>query len=91
MRLDLFLKASRLVMRRTLAQEMCEAGVVLINDLPAKSSRTVNVGDRITVRRPNRVVSVRVLEVPASKQTSRSDAANLYQVLSDAVVEDSFT
>jgi ribosomal 50S subunit-recycling heat shock protein len=90
MRLDLFLKASRLVLRRTLAQEMCEAGVVLVNGVPAKSSRTVNVGDEIAVRRRNRLLTVRVLAVPTSRQTSRSDAANLYQILSETnMVEES--
>ena len=90
MRLDLFLKASRLVLRRTLAQEMCEAGVVLVNDIPAKSSRPVNVGDRITLRRTNRLLSVSVLALPVSRQTSRSEAASFYQVLSDEVLAEKF-
>ena len=76
-------------MRRTLAQEMCEAGVVLVNGIPAKSSRAVSVGDEITVRRPNRVLGVRVLAVPATRQTSRNDASKLFQILSDTAVDDS--
>lgn len=89
MRLDLFLKASRLVLRRTLAQEMCEAGAVLVNGIPAKSSRSVNIGDEITLRRPNRLIQVSVLAVPVSRQTSRSEALTLYKIMSDADLLDS--
>jgi ribosomal 50S subunit-recycling heat shock protein len=86
MRLDLFLKASRLVMRRTLAQEMCDAGVVRVKGAPAKSSRSVSVGDEITLPRGQRVLTVRVLALPASRQTSRSEASTLYEILSDTEV-----
>jgi len=87
MRLDLYLKASRLVLRRTVAQQLCDAGLVKVNGTPAKSSRTVHVDDEITLRRRNHLVTVRVLSVPTTKQTSRSDASNLYQVLSDEEIE----
>ncbi len=78
MRLDQFLKASRLVLRRTVAQELCEAGVVLVNGIPARSSRAVRVGDEIALRRRNEILSVRVLSVPAIRQTSRTEASTLY-------------
>lgn len=83
MRLDLFLKASRLCLRRAVAQELCEAGAVLVNGIAAKSSRTVQAGDEITLRRRNRQLTVRVLRLPASRQTSRSDAPTLYEIISD--------
>jgi ribosomal 50S subunit-recycling heat shock protein len=83
MRLDLFLKASRLVLRRTVAQQLCDAGFVTVNGAPAKSSRAVHVRDEVTLRRRNHLLTVRVLSVPATKQTSRSDASNLYEILSD--------
>ena len=86
MRLDLFLKASRLCLRRTVAQQLCEAGQVWVNGAQAKSSRTVQVGDEIAVRRRNRLLNVRVLIVPTSRQTSRSDASGLYEILSDKEV-----
>ncbi|HEX8922774.1 MAG TPA: RNA-binding S4 domain-containing protein [Pyrinomonadaceae bacterium] len=86
MRLDLFLKASRLVPRRAVAQALCDAGVVSVNGLPAKSSRTLRAGDEIALRRRNHLLTVRVLALPATRQTSRSDAPNLYQILSDTVV-----
>ena len=88
MRLDLFLKASRLVARRALAQALCDAGVVSVNGLPAKSSRGVSVGDEIALRRRNHLLNVRVLALPATRQTSRSDAPNLYEILSDTVVSE---
>ncbi|PYS48505.1 MAG: RNA-binding protein [Acidobacteria bacterium] len=91
MRLDLFLKASRLVLRRTVAQQLCDAGLVSINGVPAKSSRTVHVGDEINLRRRNHLLTVKVLTVPATRQTSRTDASSLYEILKDEVVsEDSF-
>lgn len=89
MRLDLYLKSSRLVLRRTLAQEMCEAGVVQVNGTNAKSSRAISVGDEITLRKSRRLLTVRVLAVPATRQTSRGDATSLYQILSDTEVNDS--
>ena len=60
MRLDLYLKLSRLVPRRTLAQQMCEAGAVRLNGSPAKSAREVRVGDEIAIRQGGRVTTVRV-------------------------------
>ena len=90
MRLDQFLKASRLVLRRTVAQELCEAGAVSVNNTPARSARTVRVGDEIQLRRSGRLLTVRVLAVPATRQTSRSDASGLYEVLSDIASPDSF-
>jgi ribosomal 50S subunit-recycling heat shock protein len=86
MRLDLFLKASRLCPRRSLAQELCERGAVLINGTHAKSSRTVHVGDEISMRRRNRLLTLRVLVVPDTRQTSRRDAPALFETLSDTPV-----
>ena len=88
MRLDQFLRASRLVLRRTVAQELCEAGAVLVNGAPARSSRPVRVGDEITLRRRERLLTVRVVAVPAVRQTSRSEAATLYEVLSEVKMAD---
>lgn len=83
MRLDLFLKTSRLSQRRAIAQKSCDAGVVLINDKPAKSAHLVKPGDEITIRRRERVTKVRVLALPAARQTSRNEASTLYEVLSE--------
>ena len=91
MRLDLFLRASRLVLRRTVAQELCEAGAVSVNGAPARASRAVREGDEITVRRRTRALTVRVLTLPQAKQVSRTDATSLYEVVSDINVNDDVT
>ena len=88
MRLDLFLRASRLVLRRTVAQELCEAGAVSVNGAAARASRAVREGDEVTVRRRARALTVRVLTLPQSKQVSRADAASLYEPVSDISVND---
>ncbi|HYY56451.1 MAG TPA: RNA-binding S4 domain-containing protein [Pyrinomonadaceae bacterium] len=86
MRLDLFLKASRLCPRRSLAQELCEAGAVLVNGAPAKSSRTVRAGDEISLRRRNRLLVIRVLALPSARQTSRREAPDLYEIIGDTAL-----
>lgn len=83
MRLDLFLKASRLILRRALAQDLCEANRVKVNGQTAKSSKEIKIGDEIEIKRSNRILTVRVLEIPKSKQVSRHDAPNLYEILSE--------
>ena len=88
MRLDQYLRASRLVLRRTVAQELCEAGAVEVNGQPARASRAVRPGDELAIRRRSRALTVRVLAVPETKQVSRSEAPALYEVLSDTPTED---
>lgn len=88
MRLDQFLKASRLVLRRAVAQELCEAGAVSVNGVAARSSRAVRAGDELTLRRADRHLTVRILAVPDARQTSRREAPTLYQVVSDSRVEE---
>lgn len=83
MRLDLFLKASRLSGRRTLAQKLCDAGRVSLNGNTAKSSHAVKVGDEIGIRRHHVIATVRVLSVPTTRQTSRQEANHLYEVISE--------
>ena len=88
MRLDLFLKASRLIARRPLAQRFCDAGLISVNGLPAKSSRTIVAGDEIEIRRHNRLTKVRVNEIPQKKQISKHDSPSLYEVLSDEALKE---
>ncbi|MEJ7713171.1 MAG: RNA-binding S4 domain-containing protein [Pyrinomonadaceae bacterium] len=88
MRLDQFLKASRLVLRRTLAQAWCDAGVVLVNGRQAKSARAMSVGDEIELRYRSRLLKVRVKAVPSMRQTSREEASQLYEVISDTFVSE---
>jgi len=88
MRVDQFLRASRLVLRRTVAQDLCEAGAVEVNGVTARSSRVVRAGDEIKIRRRGRLLTVRVVSVPAVRQPSRTEAASLYEVLADERTEE---
>ena len=82
MRLDLFLKLSRLCPRRTVAQKLCDAGIVLLNGRPAKSAHDVKAGDEIIIRKANEETVARVLEVPGSHNVSRRDANSLIEIVS---------
>jgi len=77
MRLDKYLKVSRLIKRRTVANEACDAGRVFINNNPAKASTNVKVGDIITIHFGNKDVSVEVLNV--SETVRKEEAAELYK------------
>ena len=72
MRLDKYLKVSRLIKRRTVANEACDAGRVMINDRPAKASAEVKAGDIITIAFGNKDVKVEVLDV---QETVKKDEA----------------
>jgi ribosomal 50S subunit-recycling heat shock protein len=73
-RLDLFLKTSRLVKRRTVAQEMCGAGRVLVNGHEAKPAKEVKEGDVITLKFSSRIVDLNVLEIPATTKKASPEA-----------------
>lgn len=62
MRLDKYLKVSRLIKRRTVANEACDAGRVFLNDRPARASSDVKAGDKITIKFGNKDVNVEVPE-----------------------------
>ena len=79
MRLDKYLKVSRLIKRRTVANEACDAGRGLVNDKPAKASVNVKEGDIIEIQFGTRSVKVQVLDV---KETVRKEEAeNLFKYL----------
>lgn len=88
MRLDIYLKLSRLIHRRNLAQEFCDAGKVRVNGTLAKSSKDVKEGDAIEIKRGDRVTTVRILEIPSRKQVAKNEAADLYETISDLVLDD---
>jgi len=88
MRLDLFLKASRLCPRRTIAQKICDAGRVSINGKPAKSAHIVRTGDEISLQTRDKITVVRVTAVPEERQTSRRAAKTLYETVSETRLEE---
>ena len=79
MRLDKYLKVSRLIKRRTVANEACDAGRVLINDKVAKASTNVSVGDIIEIGFGTRSVRVEVLDV--QETTKKDEAKDLFKYL----------
>jgi len=83
MRLDLFLKTSRLIPRRSLAQEFCDAGLIKVNGAAAKSSKEVKTGDEIEIKRRSRLTRLRIVEIPAQKQVSKQSAAGLFEILGE--------
>ncbi len=80
MRLDKYLKVSRLIKRRTIANEACDNGLVSVNGRPARASYEVKEGDQITLRLGAREVTVEVLSV--QETVRQADAAALYRQLS---------
>ena len=79
MRLDKFLKVSRLIKRRTVANEACDAGRVMVNDKSAKASVQVKVGDIIEIAFGNKTVKVEVLDLQDT--TKKEEAKDLFRYL----------
>lgn len=79
MRLDKFLKVSRLIKRRTVANEACDAGRVLVNDKVAKASVNVKEGDIIEIQFGTRNVKVEVLDV--QETVRKEEAKELFRYL----------
>lgn len=80
MRLDKYLKVSRLIKRRTIANEACDAGRVFINDKPAKASTNVKVGDVISISFGNKEVKVEVLDV--AETVRKEEAKDMFKYIS---------
>ena len=79
MRLDKYLKVSRLIKRRTVANEACDGGRVFINDKTAKASTNVKVGDIITIQFGNKEVKVEVLDIQDT--TKKDEAKELFRYI----------
>lgn len=79
MRLDKYLKVSRLIKRRTVANEACDAGRVLINGNVAKAGTNVKVGDRITIQFGNKETNVEVTAV--EDNVKKAEAEELYKYI----------
>ena len=80
MRLDKFLKVSRLIKRRTVANEACDAGRVMVNGKPAKASTNVKVGDEIEILFGQKSVKVRVTDIQDT--TKKEQAKDLFEYIS---------
>lgn len=81
MRLDKYLKVSRIIKRRTVANEACDGSHVVVNGRPAKASYEVKLGDIIEIAFGSRTLRIRVVSIMDS--TKKTDAAEMYEVISD--------
>lgn len=81
MRLDKYLKVSRLIKRRTVANEACDAGRVLVNDKIARASYDVKIGDVIELQLGARVVKAKVLSV--NEYAKKEEAGFMYEIVSE--------
>ena len=81
MRLDKYLKVSRLIKRRTLAKEVADNERVLVNGIPAKPSKELKIGDIVTVEFGTKSVSVKVLSL--DPKTKAQDATSMYEFIEE--------
>lgn len=86
MRLDKFLKVSRIIKRRAIAKKIADQGRILINGKVAKSSSNVAVGDELTIKFGNKTEKVRVNQLLAT--TKKDEAEGLYEILEETYAED---
>lgn len=82
MRVDKYLKLSRIIKRRTVANDACDADRVLVNGKPAKPSKEIKVGDIIGVRFGDKEAYFKVLVIPTGN-VGKSDAPSLYEVVNE--------
>lgn len=82
MRLDKYLKVSRLIKRRTLAKEASESERILVNDKIAKPSKELKIGDTITIEFGRKEITVKVLSLTSS--IKKEDASNMYELISES-------
>ncbi|MDW7673999.1 MAG: RNA-binding S4 domain-containing protein [Bacillota bacterium] len=85
MRIDKFLKVSRLIKRRTVAKEACDGGKITVNRRPAKAGTEVESGDMVEISYGSKVVTVKVLETPAAISADR--AHEIYETISEVKKE----
>ncbi|NCU17739.1 RNA-binding S4 domain-containing protein [Pallidibacillus pasinlerensis] len=85
MRLDKFLKVSRLIKRRTLAKEVAEQGRISINGKQAKASSDINVGDELSIRFGQKIVHVKVEKIVET--TKKDEASTMYTVIREERIE----
>ena len=86
MRLDKFLKVSRVIKRRTVANDVCQAGRVTVNGKPAKPSVKLKVGDVVSIMFGNGLVTFRVLKIEATIR--KEDATSMYELIEDNIPEE---
>ena len=84
MRLDKFLKVSRIIKRRTVAKEIADKGRIKINNKLAKSSNNVEVGDHLEINFGNKQLTVRINEI--KETTKKDEAKNMFSVVEEKYI-----
>lgn len=82
MRLDKFLKVSRIIKRRTVANEVCDMARVFVNDNPAKPAKQLKEGDIISIEYKTKTLKAKVLKIPQSN-VSVNEASSLYEIIEE--------
>lgn len=82
MRLDKFLKVSRIIKRRSVANEVCDMARVFVNDNPAKPAKQLKEGDIISIEYKTRVLKARVIKIPTGN-VSINEASSLYEIIEE--------
>lgn len=85
MRLDKFLKVSRIIKRRSIAKEIADQGRILVNDRPAKSSTKVVTGDTLTIKFGNKTEVVKINRIVET--TKKSGAEDMYEIIDEKYAE----
>lgn len=85
MRLDKFLKVSRIIKRRSIAKEIADQGRILVNDRPAKSSTKVVTGDTLTIKFGNKTEVVKINRIVET--TKKSEAEDMYEIIDEKYAE----
>ena len=85
MRLDKYLKVSRIIKRRPIAKEVADKGRIKVNGILAKSSTDLKINDEIEIRFGNKILLVRVLEMKDS--TKKEDSTKMYEIIKETKVE----
>ncbi|HEL9651117.1 TPA: RNA-binding S4 domain-containing protein [Streptococcus suis] len=85
MRLDKYLKVSRIIKRRTVAKEVADKGRIKVNGILAKSSTYLKVNDQVEIQFGNKLLTVKVLEMKDS--TKKEDALKMYEIISEKRIE----
>lgn len=86
MRLDKFLKLSRIIRRRPVAKAVCDSGRILVNDLPAKAGKDLREGDILRVNLNSKILTCKILSIPTGNVRA-ADAPTLYEMISEETTE----
>jgi len=86
MRLDQFLKVSRIIKRRTVAKSICDDNRVTINGIPAKAGKDIHEGDVLCLNLRSKIITCQVLSIP-SRNVSISEATSLYKIISEENID----